>query len=62
MYNEHLNQATGEGFNSKGHSVADMEVTILEKIFSRDPQVRKERESLFIKKINSKHKGLNKKA
>ena len=60
VYNEHLNQATGEHFNSKGHSVADMEVTILEKIFSRDPQVRKERESLFIKKFNSKHKGLNK--
>ena len=62
VYNEHLNQATGEHFNSKGHLVADMEVTILEKIFSRDPQVRKERESLFIKKFNSKHKGLNKKS
>ena len=62
VYNEHLNQATGEHFNSKGHSVADMEVTILEKIFSKDPQVRKERESMFIKKFNSKHKGLNKKS
>ena len=62
VYNEHLDQATGEHFNSKGHLVADMEVTILEKIFNRDPQVRKERESLFIKKFNSKHKGLNKKS
>ena len=62
VYNEHLDQATEEHFNSKGHLVADMEVTILEKIFSRDPQVRKERESLFIKKFNSKHKGLNKKS
>ena len=41
VYNEHLDQATGEHFNSKGHLVADMEVTILEKIFSRVRPLRR---------------------
>ena len=59
--NHHLNKATGNHFNSKGHSVSDMEVAIVEKIFSQDPLVREERESLIIKKFNSKHKGLNRK-
>ena len=32
---------------------------IIEKVFSQDPRVRKERESLFIKNFNVKHKGIN---
>ena len=42
-----------------GHSLADMEVTILEKIFNPDPQFRKAREKMFINEFNTKHKGLN---
>ena len=53
-------KATGEHFNKKGHKVSDMQVTILEKIFSIDPAIRKEREKFFINKMNSKYKGLNK--
>ena len=58
--NEQLEKATGFHFNLKGHSVSDMEFSIIEKVFSQDPRVRKERESLFIKNFNIKHKGINK--
>ena len=37
-----------------------MSVTILEKIYSSDPNYRKERESMWIRKFNSKYKGMNK--
>ena len=62
VHNEHLSKATGAHFNSKGHSVSDMEVTVLEKIYSHDEGIRKERESMFIKEFNTKRKGLNKKS
>ena len=39
VHNEHMNKATGGHFNQKGHSVSDMEVAIIEKIFSQDPLV-----------------------
>ena len=55
-----MKKATGEHFNSKGHKVSDMKISILEKIFSNDPAVRKEREKFFINKMNTKYKGLNK--
>ena len=58
--NKQLEKATGEHFNLKGHSVSDMEFVVLEKVFNLDPGVRKERESLFIKNFNSKHKGIDK--
>ena len=43
--NSHLNKATGEHFNLKGHKVYDMRVIIVVKVFSQNPGVRKERES-----------------
>ena len=54
-------KATGFHFNLPGHSVSDMKVTILEKVHSLDPLMRKEREDLYIRKFNTKYKGLNKK-
>ena len=60
MVNSKLTKATGEHFNLKGHKVSDMRITILEKIFSSDPAVRKEREKYYISKMNTKYKGLNK--
>ena len=60
VLNQKLKKATGEHFNLKGHKVSDMQVTILEKIYSTDPAVRKEREKFYISKMNSKYKGLNK--
>ena len=59
--NKHLTKATGVHFNRPGHDIADMEVTILEKVFSRDSQFRKNREKMFIQDFNTKYKGLNKK-
>ena len=59
--NKKLDKATGHHFNLPGHSMANMKVTILEKVKSNDPQMRKTRESLKIKKFNSKYKGMNQK-
>ena len=53
-------KATGFHFNQPGHSISDMQVTILEKVHSLDPLMRKEREDLYIRKFNTKYKGLNK--
>ena len=39
-------KATGDHFNLPGHRLADMEVTIIEKIFNEDPQFRKQREQM----------------
>ena len=42
--NQISTKATGAHFNEKGHSVSDMEITILEKVFSDNPQFREQRE------------------
>ena len=59
-YQSKTNKTTGEHFSQRGHKVSVMRVTILEKVFSTDPAIRKERERYFILKMNTKHKGLNK--
>ena len=59
VVNRHLQKATGYHFNLPGHSVANMEVSIVEKIFSSDAQFRKTREKMYIQTFNTKHKGLN---
>ena len=43
--NKDLDKATGSHFNQPGHQMSDMKVTILEKIYSDDPQMRKTRET-----------------
>ena len=58
--NNRINKTTGQHFSQKGHKISDMRVTIIEKIYSSDPAVRKEREKFFILKLNTKYKGLNK--
>ena len=52
-------KTTGEHFNQKGHSVSNMEITIVEKVFNQDPQFRKQREKMFIQKFNTRYRGLN---
>ena len=59
VVNEKVNKTTGEHYNSKGHKVSDMHITILEKIFSSDTAFRKEREKFHIMKMNTRYKGLN---
>ena len=41
--------------------MADMQVTILEKIHSPDPNFRKEREKMYIALFNTGYKGMNRK-
>ena len=60
--NKMMSKATGEHFNQNGCQLSDMRVTVLEKIFSSDTAVRKEREKLYINKFNTKYKGLNRKS
>ena len=59
--NKHLTKAEGCHNNLPGHTVSDMRVTIVEKIHTSDPLIRKQREELFIPKLNTKYKGLHKK-
>ena len=49
------------GWNLPGHSIADMRIAVMEKMWSEDPFMRETRESHYIKKMNSKHKGMNRK-
>ena len=56
-----LEQSTEEHFNKPGHTMADMKISLLEKIKSQDPQLRKIRESLFIQKFNTSYKRLEQK-
>ena len=58
--NHHLNKATGNHFNLRGHQIHHMKVTVVEKIRNFDPRFRKTREKMFIEKFNTKHKGMNK--
>ena len=60
--NKILSKATGAHFNGKGHSISDMEITVIEKIFDTDPQFRKQREKMFVNKFNTKYKGINRSA
>ena len=54
-----LTKATGHHFNSPGHSLSDLSITVLEKVRSDDDLYRKEREKYFIRKFNTFYKGLN---
>ena len=61
-FSEHkgyVTKATGSHFNERGHSLSVMEITILEKVFSDNPQFRKQREKMYINKFNTRYKGLN---
>ena len=57
--NRDLSQPTGRHFSANGHSIADMRVCIVEKVYSFDRLLIEERESEFIRKFNSKFKGMN---
>ena len=56
-----MSKATGKHFSQNGHQISDMKVTIIEKVFSPHEAVRLEREKHFIKQMNTKYKGLNRK-
>jgi hypothetical protein len=52
-------KATGYHFNLPGHSLANMKVSILEKVKVDDLEYRKERETYHIRKFNTFYCGIN---
>ena len=59
IVNENLNTATGHHFNTPGHSVSNLRVTIIEKVKTNDESYRKIREKYHINKFDTYHRGLN---
>ena len=57
--NKKLNEPTGKHFNLPGHNITMMEITLLEKIWSSSPNLRKIRESKFIQDFDSFYNGIN---
>ena len=55
-----LFKATGEHFNSLAHRLSDFECSILEKVHNKDPMFLTVREEYWIRKFNTKYKGMNK--
>ena len=58
--NKDLTKATGQHFNTRGHSIYDMHITILEHVKNADEVFRKIREKMYINLFNTKDKGMNK--
>ena len=61
IVNSHTNRATGDHFTQPGHSLADLQVSVLERVKRNTTLYRKEREEYMIRKFNTFHKGINKK-
>ena len=57
----HPDKVTGAHFNLPGHSVSDMKITVVEKVFNPDPMIREQREKYYINKFQAKYKGMNRK-
>ena len=53
-----LNQPTGKHFNQQGHSKANLQVPVLEKVKVNDLLYRKEREHYHIRKFQTFYKGM----
>ena len=56
-----LDQATGFHFNQPGHTIANMTISVLERVKYNDTFYRREREKYLINKFQTNIKGLNKK-
>ena len=54
-------EATGDHFNLPGHSISDMKLQIVEKVFDKSKAVRLSREKLYINLFESDHRGINRK-
>ena len=52
-------EATGEHFNLPIHSISDMSLQIVEKVFSKSKAVREQREKMYINYFESETKGIN---
>ena len=54
-------EATGAHFNLPGHSLSDMQLQIIEKVFDKSEAVRLTRERLYINLFEAENLGMNKK-
>ena len=52
-------KATGIHFNKPGHNLANIKITIVEKLKKDDGAYRKERERFLINKFNTYYRGIN---
>ena len=57
--NQVVSVTTGDHFNLPGHSLANMKITLLEKVKVNNDLYRKERETYLINKFNTHYQGLN---
>ena len=57
--NKKIEKATGYHFSQKNHSVADMKFSIIEKIYNKNRYYLLEKEKHYIRKFNTKYKGMN---
>ena len=57
--NQAVGISTEDHFNLPGHSLADLNITILERVKIYDENYRKERETYFINQFNTFYKGIN---
>ena len=53
------NRATGIHLNKPGHNLANLKITIVEKLKTDDGEYRKERETFLINKFNTYYRGIN---
>ena len=60
MKREILTEPSGEHFNSPGHTIADIEGLVIEKVKKKDPVILKAREHMMIQKFDTFRNGLNK--
>ena len=59
--NTQKDKSLSNHFNLPGHKVSDMKVTVIEKVYNKNPLFLREREKYYMKKYNTRHqKGLNK--
>ena len=53
-------KVVGQHFNGPGHSISNMEVAAIEKVFERGTQIIEKRESMWIEFLEAEFMGLNK--
>ena len=59
--NTKKNNAIGDHFSGPGHTIANMNILALEKVFKPGVQIIEKRESYWINKLEAEHQGLNRK-
>ena len=57
---EDTSTATGRQYNSPGHTLADLSITLLEQVRKNDTLYRTQREEFHVRRFNTLYKGLNK--